>query len=277
MAEPGVFELLLGESAPSAGAAAEAAADAGGLGEVLPGQWQRTHADGEDGTAAAEVTVWRVQAGAPAAAAVGRLAGATGRLAAANAALPVAQQRLAAVLAPVTPGVGLEDMAPPPAEPEAALAEWLWAAEHEDRAAEPLGDEELPAGLSGLIARIGAKLDELRQLGEDLRRFYADLRQALSPHAVVETVAADGRVLALTRVAWRGDVQSAEAAGLTADEVQLVRASVGHVLATRTTWLRIGVFVASLAASIATVLAGNPLSFAAAWGFIKQIIAEVKT
>ncbi len=188
------------------------------------------------------------------------------RLAAAESALPQAEKRLRAFAAAGGPSPAIR---PGLETPELELAAWYAMAAPAtswEHAGQPVDE------LTALPELQDAQLTAI----DRTRAFFDKIRETVRDFTVVETDLGATRV-ALTRVAWTGDMRTAWLRGLPADDAQQHLRAVSLALRTRDAWLRLALTVVRGAVLLAALFAATPLlALPAVYRFIRQIIDQVQ-
>lgn len=215
--------------------------------------------------------LWRIALPEDRGAAARALDMAEARLAIAESALPQAENRLRAFAAAGGPSPAIR---PGLEAPELELAAWCATAgtaaggpaaswEH---AGQPVDE------LAALPDLQGAQLTAI----DRTRAFFDKIRDSVRDFTVVQTDLG-ATTVALTRVAWTGDMRTAWLRGLPADDAQQHLRAVGLALRTRDAWLRLALTIVRGAVLLAALFAATPLlALPAVYRFIRQIIDQVQ-
>lgn len=222
------------------------------------GVWQSAAIRLPAGEAALELATWRVDLPANPRTAQKALAANQRRIVTAALALPAAEARLGD-FAGQLPQSGLEFALPDEARKsaEADLQRFLRRTQRSARQS---------YGLDDLVPQI-------KELIEAANRLAQNVRLSLASYALVESNLG-GSLVGRTRVSWLGDFSSEWRPGLEQSQASLHRQAVAQALATRQSWVRIGLAVAASGASLAAALAGNPFALLGVFQFVRQVIGE---
>ncbi len=140
---------------------------------------------------------------------------------------------------------------------------------------------QTPAGLPGNQPggqSFGAPWDLLGDLqtgAAEAARFFDAMRLALAPQARVETTLG-GRVVGRSELSWNGSVQNAFIPNLTRQQAAQHRQVLAQVMLSRQSVMRMGVLIASSAASLASSAFTGPLSLLYVYQFVRDLIAEIQ-
>jgi len=140
---------------------------------------------------------------------------------------------------------------------------------------------QTPAGLPGNQPggqSFGAPWDLLGDLqtgAAEAARFFDSMRLALAPQARVETTLG-GRVVGRSELSWNGSVQNAFIPNLTRQQAAQHRQVLAQVMLSRQSVMRMGVLIASSAASLASSAFTGPLSLLYVYQFVRDLIAEIQ-
>ncbi|NNJ12567.1 hypothetical protein EKD04_019765 [Chloroflexales bacterium ZM16-3] len=114
---------------------------------------------------------------------------------------------------------------------------------------------------------------------EKFRAFSAQVYETLTSYAVVETEL-DRVLIGRTSVGWTGDVRSLMAAWLSAEQADLHRRTLALALESRAALLRTFTTVLRGATIVATMISspvGAVTALPAAWKFVDQLLADMRT
>jgi hypothetical protein len=222
------------------------------------GVWETPPVRQPQDEAALELAVWQVALPSSPRSAQRMLTASQRRLQGANLALPAAEARLAQ-FASYTRLSGLQYSSPAASQPaaEASLQIFLRRTQSAERKT---------YGLDDLIPQI-------KELMEASNRLAQNIRLSLASYALVES-RQTGRLLGRTRVSWLGAFASEWQPGDEPQHRRLHRQVVLQALATRQSWVRIGLAVAAGGASLASATLGNPLALLGVFQFVRQVIRE---
>lgn len=138
------------------------------------------------------------------------------------------------------------------------------------------------AALREHLARAGAQskdlLDPFDGIRAEFNQFVQSVRDFVSDYASVETTQA-GAAIAITKVRWTGDVQTAWRDGFSPAQSELHRQNMHVALARRALLMRLMVVISTGAAKIVLRLAtpgAQLLALPAIFQFIKDVIAEIR-
>ncbi len=243
---------------------------------IAPGEAGLESFDPRSDAAPVSANLWRIALPEDRSAAARALDMAEARLAVAESALPQAESRLRAFAAAGGPSpairIGFET-------PELELAAWCATA-----GAAAAGPASAAPPTSSVYA--GLAPDELAALPDlqdaqltaidRTRAFFDKIRDAVRDFTIVETDVG-ATPMALTHVAWTGDMRTAWLRGLPADDAQQHLRAVGLALRTRDAWLRLALTVVRGVVLLAALFAATPLlALPAVYNFIRQIIDQVQ-
>ena len=126
------------------------------------------------------------------------------------------------------------------------------------------------------LDRFPLDTQRLEEAGQVVRRFTSQVEQTVGQFALVETVL-EGRMVAVTRVAWTGKVETRWSARFGPDQYRQHTRVLAHALATRQDWLHFLLLVTGGAVRIGAALAAGPFSLLTlwtTWNYLKQVVAE---
>jgi len=194
----------------------------------------------------------------------GDIAAARGELAAADAALDQQERALEAAIARMERSArgGASFAAGQPA-PERELQLVL---------------EELRRPPGAASFSVGTEAGRLEEAQAQFRAFAAQVGETLRNYAIVET-RVETALVGRTSVGWTGSMRSLVVAGISAEQRELHRRTLGLALRSRAALLRTFGTVTRGAAIVATAIsspAGPVLALPAAWRFVNQLLEDIR-
>lgn len=229
------------------------------VGDLL-GVWQVTTIELLGDFEAPLQSTWQVELPANPRQALKMIANNQKRLASASLALPQAEARLHNFTGHFRQtGLGFALPGSMALSPEADLQRFLRHAQRTASSSYGLGD----------------LLPQISELVSAANHLAMNIRLSLVNYAQVETSQV-GRLVGRTRVSWLGDFSTEWGLCLNSTHSRMHRQAVSLALATRQSWVRIGLLVASAGANLASGLSGNPLVLLGVFQFVRQVIDEVQ-
>lgn len=131
---------------------------------------------------------------------------------------------------------------------------------------------------AGSFSTRGAAPPSWAEAEERFRAFVAQVQEAVSNYAVVETRVGGGLV-ARSTVSWTGDMRSLLGAAPTAGQREAHRRAVGLALRSRAALLK-SFGTVMRGATLVAVMAGSPagalMAMPAAWRFVDQLVSDLR-
>ena len=127
---------------------------------------------------------------------------------------------------------------------------------------------------------LGDRLGDLNRAREAVQAFLARTQRLIQYQAYIKT-SQENRLIGQTVVDWSGDLRTAWAGGLRAEQAELHQRSLGVALSSRQTMLKTATLAVTGAAKIITMISttggvGTVLALPLAWKYINQILNEIK-
>lgn len=226
----------------------------------LLGIWQVTTIELLSDSEAPLQSTWQVDLPANPRQALKMIANKQKRLASASLALPQAEARLRNFTSYFRQnGLGFALPSNMALSPEVDLQRFLAHAQHTASSTYGLGD----------------LFPQISELVSAANRLAMNIRLSVVNSVQVETSQV-GRFVGCTRVSWLGDFSTEWGINLNSTHSQMHRQAVSLALATRQSWVRVGLLVASAGANLASILSGNPLALLGVFQFVRQVIDKVQ-